>query len=165
MMNLIKHYLLIHQHLFADNFFSYISLASDMLHADIFFCGTFRHMFCFVTTNSSGVDVMKPATRFRQDILKTVSKSVVVCNSKMGELTLWTSLGAAMMQVTQERSGGLSPSKPYAWGRNRRSSSDIWSQLTLSPSSIDNAQFLPYFIEHVYILSRRIFRDCELYTK
>lgn len=41
-MNLMKGYLLSHHHLYADNFFFSISLASDLLQADTYFCGTIR---------------------------------------------------------------------------------------------------------------------------
>lgn len=40
--NLMKGYLLSHHHLYADNLLSSISLASDLLHADTYFCGTIR---------------------------------------------------------------------------------------------------------------------------
>lgn len=51
----------------------------------------------FVTTNSSGNDVMKPGTRFRHDDLITVPKLVIDYNPRWGEWTTWTSLGATMM--------------------------------------------------------------------
>ena len=41
-MELMQHYLMIHHHLYADNFFSSMPLVEDLYAADTYYCGTLR---------------------------------------------------------------------------------------------------------------------------
>ncbi len=54
-------------------------------------------VFCHHKFIRGSEDDVKPATGFGQDDFITVPKLVVDYNSKMGELTIWTSSGAAMI--------------------------------------------------------------------
>lgn len=72
-MNLTRNYLLRYHHVYADNFFSSISLVEDLRQADTFYCGTLRKDMVGVPREIQRVPLKKyESVNWRKDASSTV---------------------------------------------------------------------------------------------